>query len=218
MTWLLQDLEDNLFVSRQYGRPVDLEKYWFSHGGVAIQANLMDLAIDYLRRGEIERGLRALFNNIGASLYPDVRAFTEHPVVELGHGVGPFYKTPDETKSLVWLRAFMLHEHGDRLWIAPGAPRAWYAPGQHFGVEGAATFFGPVSYRVRAGEKQVEVEIVAPEPRPPAEIVLRLRRPDRAAIQEVTVDGQRHSDFDAQGETVRLAAPRGTIRVSARYA
>ena len=70
MTWVLKDLEDNLFVSREWGRPVDLERYWFSHGGVTIQANLMDLAIDYLRRGEVEHGLRALFNNFGASLYP----------------------------------------------------------------------------------------------------------------------------------------------------
>jgi hypothetical protein len=217
MTWLLQDLEDNLFVSRQWGRPVDLEKYWFSHGGVTIQANLMDLAIDYLRRGQIEHGLRALFNNVGASLYPDVRAFTEHPVTELGHGVGPFYKTPDEAKSLVWLRAFLLHEQGERLWLAPGAPRAWYAPGQHFGVDRAATFFGPVTYRVEAGRKQVDVEIAVPRRRPPAEILLRLRRPDHAPMQEVTVNGQPHADFDPQAEAVRLVAPQGVIHICARY-
>ncbi|MDI7276692.1 MAG: hypothetical protein QME94_11995, partial [Anaerolineae bacterium] len=86
VTWLLKDLEDNLFVSREWGRPVDLERRWFSHGGVTIQANLMDLAQDYLRRGQVEHAIRALFNNLGQQLYPDVRVFTEHPVVELGHG------------------------------------------------------------------------------------------------------------------------------------
>jgi len=52
---------------------------------------------------QIEHGLRALFNNLGASLWPDVLIFTEHPVVELGHGVGPFYETPDEAKVLGFL-------------------------------------------------------------------------------------------------------------------
>ena len=96
--------------------------------------------------------LRALFNNFGASLYPDVRAFTEHPVVELGHGVGPFYKPSDEAKSLVWLRAFLLHEEGETLHLALGAPRAWFVPGQSFGVRRMASFFGPVSYRVVSQE------------------------------------------------------------------
>ena len=134
MTWVLKDLEDNLFVSREWGRPVDLEKAWFSHGGVTIQPNLMDLSIDYLRRGQIKHALRALFNNFGASLFADVRTFTEHPVVELGHGVGPFYKSPDECKALIWLRHSLLHEEADTLHLAMGAPRAWFAPGESFGV------------------------------------------------------------------------------------
>ncbi len=82
MTWLLKDLEDNLFVTRSGVVSVRscctvrrvlfccyscgfsllcamcatprLDERWFSHGGVTIQASLMDLAIDYLRRGEIE--------------------------------------------------------------------------------------------------------------------------------------------------------------------
>ena len=103
MTWVLKDLEDNLFVSRDWGRPVDVERDWFSHGGVTIQANLMDLAIDYLRRGQIEHALRSLWNNVGSHLYPDVRVFTEHPVITLGHGLGPFYKSSDESKFLLWL-------------------------------------------------------------------------------------------------------------------
>ncbi|MFH1086352.1 MAG: hypothetical protein V1772_11400, partial [Chloroflexota bacterium] len=188
MTWLLKDLEDNLFVSREWGRPVDLDQSWFSQGGVAIQANLMDLAIDYLRRGQIEHGLRALFNNFAASLYPQVRAFTEHPVIALGHGVGPFYKSSDEAKALTWLRAFLVREEGNVLWIAPGAPRAWYAPGGSFGVRGVATFFGPLSYRIEAEREAVTAGIDAPMRTPPAELRLRVRRPDRASIRTVAVE------------------------------
>jgi hypothetical protein len=217
MTWLLQDLEDNLFVSREWGRPVDLEKYWFSHGGVTIQPNLMDLGIDYLRRGQIAHGLRALFNNYGSLLYPDVRVFAEHPVVELGHGVGPFYKTPDEAKALVWLRAFLLHEEGERLWLAPGAPRAWFADGQTFAISKLASHFGPVSYTVTAGPDRVVAHITAPQRRRPAELLLRVRRPGAAAIQRVLVNGKPHAAFDPAQETISLPTDEATLNVEVFY-
>ncbi len=149
MTWLIKDLEDNLFVTREWGRPVDLDECWFSHGGVTIQPNLMDLAIDYLRRGDTKHALRALYNNFGASLYADVRTFTEHPVTALGHGVGPFYKSSDESKALIWLRHMLLHEEGDTLHVALGTPEAYFNGGQPFGVEAMTTFFGAVSFEIR---------------------------------------------------------------------
>ncbi len=217
MTWVLKDLEDNLFVSREWGRPVDLERYWFSHGGVTIQANLMDLGIDYLRRGQIKHGLRSLFNNFGASLYPDVRVFTEHPVVELGHGVGPFYKTSDESKSLVWLRAFLLREEGDSLHLAMGAPRAWFAPGQSFGVRGMASFFGPVTYRVESGPSQVTIQVEVPKRRPPRELVVHLRRPEGQVMKSVKVNGKVHEGFDPTGEVVRVTAPSGDLAIKVDY-
>ena len=217
MTWLLKDLEDNLFVSREWGRPVDLERFWFSHGGVTIQANLMDSAIDYLRRAQVKHGLRALFNNVGASMYADVRCFTEHPVVELGHGVGPFYKSSDEAKALVWLRAFLIREVGDALHLAEGAPRAWFGPGQSFGLRAMASYFGPITYHVRSSAGAVSAEIVAPSRRVPGEIVLHLRLPDGKKIWSVTVNGAPHMDFDAAAEVVRIASPAGKLVVEAKY-
>ncbi len=217
VTWLLEDLEDNLFVSREWGRPVDRERFWFSHGGATIQPALTDLAIDYLRRDQIEHGLRALFNALASSLYPDVRAFTEHPVIELGHGVGPFYKSSDEAKWLTWLRAFLLREEGRALWLAPGAPRAWFAAGQSFGVQRAASYFGPVSYRVTCAESETAVEIEAAWRAAPDEIVLRLRRPDRAPMQRVTINGQPCATFDAGQELVRIAAPAARTSVRVEY-
>jgi hypothetical protein len=215
MTWVLKDLEDNLFVSRDWGRPVDMERHWFSHGGVTIQPNLQDLGIDYLRRGQVKHALRALFNNFGVSLYPDVRAFTEHPVVELGHGVGPFYKISDESKSLVWLREFLLHEEGDVLHLAMGAPRAWFEPGEAFGVREMASFFGPVTYRVESSASQVAIRVELDEHRAPSELVVHLRLPEGRVVQEVTVNGRAHADFGA--ETVRVASPGGALEIEALY-
>jgi hypothetical protein len=217
MTWVLKDLEDNLYVSRDWGRPVDLERYWFSHGGATIQANLTDLAIDYLRRGQVKHALRALFNNFGASLYPNVRVFTEHPVVELGHGVGPFYKTSDESKALVWLRAFLLHEDGDRLHLASGAPRAWFAPGESFGVRGMASFFGPVTYRVTSGPGQVTVQVEVPKRRPPQELIVHLRLLEGQVMKSVTVNGSAHKNFDPAGEVVRVTTPSGDLAITVDY-
>jgi len=217
MTWLLQDLEDNLFVSREWGRPVDLEKYWFSHGGVTIQPNLMDLGIDYLRRGQIAHGLRALFNNYGSLLYPDVRAFAEHPVAELGHGQGPFYKTPDEAKALVWLRAFLLHEEGERLWLAPGAPRAWFADGQTFAIRELASHFGPVSYSITASPDRVVARITAPQRQRPDELLLRVRRPGGGAIQRVLVNGKPHAALNPAQETISLPTDEALLEVEVFY-
>jgi hypothetical protein len=217
MTWVLQDLEDNLFVSREWGRPVDLERWWFSHGGVTIQPNLMDLGIDYLRRGQVKHALRALFNNFGVSLYRDVPVFAEHPVIDLGHGVGPFYKSSDESKALIWLRAFLIQEKGDELHLAMGAPRAWFAAGQSFGVRDMATCFGPLTYHVRAGPTSVTVEVVTPARRVPRALVVHLRRPEEETIQSVTVNGQPHTDLFA-AETVRITAPAGTLTIRADYA
>jgi hypothetical protein len=217
MTWALKDLEDNLFVSREWGRPVDVERHWFSHGGVTIQPNLMDLGIAYLRRGQVKHALRALYNNYAASLYPDVRVFAEHPVVELGHGVGPFYKTPDECKALVWLRAFLLREEGDSLHLAMGAPRAWFAPGQSFGVRGMASFFGPVTYRVQSGPSEITVRCALDEGRAPREVVAHLRRPGCQAIRRVTVDGAAHADLGAGGKVVRVTGLSGEVTIRAEY-
>lgn len=217
MTWVLKDLEDNLFVSREWGRPVDLERHWFSHGGVTIQPNLMDLGIDYLRRGQVKHALRALFNNYGTCLYPDVRVFAEHPVIELGHGVGPFYKTTDECKALLWLRAFLLREEGATLHLAMGAPRAWFAPGQSFGVRDMATHFGPLTYTIRSGPAEVSVCCTLAERRAPEAVVVHLRRPGEGAMQRVTVDGAAHSDFDPAGETVRVTNLSGQRVIQVTY-
>jgi hypothetical protein len=187
---------------------------------VTIQPNLQDLGIDYLRRGQVKHALRALFNNFGSSLYPDVRAFAEHPVVELGHGVGPFYKPSDEAKSLVWLRAFLLHEEGDTLHLAMGAPRAWFAGrqgdlSQSFGVSQMASFFGPVSYQVQSGARQTKIWVDLDERRAPHVLVVHVRRPDGRPIRGVTVNDRLHGEYAA--ESVRIVAPAPRLELCVRF-
>ncbi len=205
MTWILKDLEDNLFVSREWGRPVDLEKAWFSHGGVTIQPNLMDLSIDYLRRGQIKHALRALYNNYGASLFTDVRTFTEHPVVELGHGVGPFYKSPDESKALIWLRHSLLHEEANTLHLAMGAPRAWFAPGASFGVRKMATLLGAISYEIINTPSLTTVHITLAEDHHLNKLIIHMRLPEGKRMHAVMCNGKPFVFFDAGDETVTIS-------------
>ena len=161
--------------------------------------------------------MRATFNNFGSELYPDVRTFTEHPVTELGHGVGPFYKSPDESKALVWLRHHLLHEDGDALHLAMGAPRAWFVAGQCFGVREMATFFGPVTYRVHAGASEVTVEIELSDTRLSQRLLVHIRRPEGQRIRAVTVNGQPHTDFDPNAGIIRLVRPTCRLFVSVQY-
>lgn len=217
MTWVLKDLEDNLFVSRHWGRPVNVEKDWFSLGGITIQPNLMDLGIDYLRRGQVKHAIRALFNNFGTSLYSDVRTFTEHPVVEPGHGVGPFYKSPDESKALVWLRHFLLHEQGNSLHLAMGAPRAWFTPGESFEVRNMATLLGAVSYHVHTLPSTVEIEIKLAENHRIDQLIVHLRLPENNLLQSAIVNRQSYLDFHAEKECISFDSPPNNLSIIATY-
>jgi len=218
-TWILKDLEDNIFVTREFGRPVDLEKYWFSHGGVAIQANLLDNGVVYLKRDQIEHAIRCLYNNLGASLYPDVRVFAEHPVVELGHGFGPFYKAPDECEFLNWLRTFLLYEEGSKLFLAMGTPRKWLRDGKAINVEKAATYFANLSYKIdsRVSSGEIEATLNPPKRNSPGEVVIRFRHPDKKPMREVLVNGAKHQDYNVNQETVRLTKLSDEMRIVVRY-
>ncbi len=218
-TWILEDLEDNIFITREFGRPVDIEKYWFSHGGVAIQANLLDNAMIYLKRDQIEHAIRCLYNNLGASLYPDVKVFTEHPVIELGHGVGPFYKTPDECKFLNWLRMFLIYEEENKLFLAMGTPRKWLKDGKAITVERAATYFGTLGYKLHSRVSSGEIEAVLKPPKCNSlkEVVIRFRHPEKKLMREVIVNGVRHQDYDVDKETVRLTKLSDNMRVVVKY-
>lgn len=215
ITWILKDLEDNLFSSLEWGHVIDVENEWFSQGGFTIQPNLMDLGIDYLRRGEIKHALRALLNNIAASLYPDVRAFAEHAVYELGQGVGPFYKSSDEAKAMLWLRDFLLREDGGTLHLAQGVPRAWFQPGEVFGVENAATFFGQVSYQIQAAEGGCTARIELNNERAPEWLLIHLRPVKR--IKLVILNGVHLDGFAPGDEIVEISTPPAQIILEAKY-
>ena len=102
--WIIEDYEDNLFLSPQYGYPApDFERQWFSWGGFSMQPNLLIFPMLYLWRDEPKHFLRGYFNPFAAAFYPDTVLLTEH-AFRPGRLGGDHFKTSDEAHSTWWLR------------------------------------------------------------------------------------------------------------------
>ena len=210
--WILQDYEDNLFMS-----PMSFsvaEQDWFSRGGITLQPNLVNTAVTYMRRGQTPLALRAFYNAFAASYYPDVNAFTEW-VPSFGKSGGPFFKTSDEAGFLTWLRLLLLREEGDRLYIASSAPRRWFRTGEQIEVADAATLFGRMGFRIdsHAADGYADAILDIPEAFGAREILLRIRHPEGKAISRAELDGVPHRAFDTRTEFVSLPVKAGRRRV-----
>jgi len=216
--WILRDTEDNVFISADRGRKLtDFDKQWFSWGGITLQSNLLPNPLIYLRRNQPKHALRAFWNSLAANVYEDVRVFAEHPIEAYGIGLGPFYKSPDESAFIVWLRHLLVMESGDELDLLAGVPAGWLAKGQVVTVRGAATWFGPMDIETRSepDPRRVLVRLAAPERNPPKCIRLHIRVP--APIGAVTVNGQRLSTFDPGSGIITLPGNVGRADVVISY-
>lgn len=208
--WILRDSEDNVFISEERGRSLtDFERQWFSWGGITIQSNLLPNPLIYLRRGQREHAIRAFYNSLAANVFEDVRTFTEHPVEAYGLGQGPFFKSPDESAFIVWMRHLLICEKGEDLWLLAGAPSGWLQSGNTIHVQRAATWFGPMDLNIQSSEAppQITCQIAGPTRNPPRSIRLDVGRPVRA----VTIDGEPDSTFDPAKGIIHL--PGGLPRV-----
>ena len=218
-TWILRDQEDNLFLSRDYGRAVDREKYWFSRGGMTIQSNLLFNDLIYLQRGDGERAIRGLFNNFAQNLYRDVNCFSEHPITDFGKGFGPFFKTPDEAQFINNLRNHLVREEGNALYLLQGAARDWFTPGQAIRFSGMATFFGKVGLSLHTAEdgREIRASINAQWRDAPAALMLYLRRPDGMLPKQVLRNGIALPPQAMCGDAVKLTDLTAQMEVVIRY-
>ena len=208
-TWIIKDFEDNLYISEQYGYNLtgeDFERYWFSRGGISMQANLLCNPLPYLLRDEPKHFLRGYFNAFAVSYWPDTRMMTEHALPNIGDWRGDHYKSSDESNSTYWLRMMFIQERGDELWLGAAIPRYWLADGQKCGIENAATYFGPMSVRweSHAADGRIEIILHPPRQNPPRKIYVRFRHPDGRRITRCEVNGKPYTNFDRSRQWVVL--------------
>ena len=220
--WIVQDYEDNLYISEQFGYDMkgeEFERWWFSRGGISMQANLLHNPIVYLLRDEPKHFLRAYFNAFAASYFPDTRMMTEHALPNVGDWRGDHYKSSDEANSTYWLRCMFVQERGDDLLLGAAVPTYWLADGKEIGIENAHTHFGPmsISMRSRVAAGEIEMKIDPPKRNPPKRLVARFRHPEGKPIKSVTVNGKPHEDFDPTTQAVMLSGVSEATTILARF-
>jgi hypothetical protein len=214
--WILKDYEDNLFLSNQYGYMLDdFDKYWFGRGGMSMQACLLLDVEPYLARDNVKNALRAMFNAIAVSHFPDVHMNTEHALPEMGDWRGDHFKSSDESNACGWLRQIFVREENDQLLLGQAVPREWLKPGQKCGLQNARTYFGPMSILYTGGEHQITAQIDPPQRNPPKQIRLRFRTPDEQPIRSVALNGKPWKKFHE--DWVEFPTTSHSSTVSIRY-
>jgi hypothetical protein len=210
--WIINDYEDNLYLSNQYGYTLDdFDQNWFSRGGMSMQACLLLDAEPYLFRDDVKHALRAIFNAIAVSHFPDVHMNTEHALPAMDDWRGDHFKSSDEANACGWLRYLFLREQGDTLLVGQAVPEEWLRPGRTCGIERAATHFGQASviYEARGGE--ILTHLAGPTRNPPAKILLRFRSPSGQPVEDLTVNGKKWKNF--RGDWVELPGNIGKTEI-----
>lgn len=217
--WVLDDWEDNVTLTSGMGMNVHGntdDKYWFSQGGMVFQANLQNPILVYLKRHETPAAIRGVFNNFAACLYPDAVAFTEE-YRAWSHASGPFYKIPDEAKFTNRVRDTLVLEDGDTLYLGGGLPRRWLESVEGVRADRLSTYFGDVSFHMRAaGQGVVEATVQLPTLRPAKTVWLVARTPGRK-IESVTIDGKNWTRINAALEAIELPVSKAKLEIRIRY-
>jgi len=223
ITWMLDDLEDNIFFSEQSGYNVEnVDQNWFEKGAVTLQPCLVDTPTIYMARDEIQAALRSFWNTYALSVYTDVHCFAEW-ARRFGEGAGPVYKTADESRWVMWLRQLLVWEDGDKLWLGRAMPRYWLENGKTVRVRNACTFFGNVNMEIRSeiDRGRIVATIDVPTRNPASEVWLRLRHPTGQVPKRVFINDRAVKEDQLMGENIRLA-PGGaetgaTMKIVAEY-
>ena len=223
VTWILNTLEDRIFMSEESGfgpddRLTDPKAQFFSWGGFNPQPNLLDTSIAYLKRNQPANFLRAFYNTYAGSVYRDMECFAEW-VPSFGQGGGPLYKTPDESKFIQWMRQMLVLEMGGDLYIGRGVPRAWMTDGKKIEFRHAATHFGPMDLKIvsHAADGEIVADVNLPSRRPAKSAHVTLRHPEGKPIASVKVNGKVWTDFDPATGEIHLPGHSGKVRIVARY-
>lgn len=218
--WIMQDYEDNRYLSDQFGYQTPyFDRDWFSIGGFSQQPSLLCSPTPYIQRDEPEHYLRAYFNAFAAGYFPERKMLTEHPLPNLGDIRGDHFKSSDEAMNCSWIRWMFIWDEGSDLHLGRVMPRYWLADGKTVRIERAATHFGPMSMSMtsHADTGSIEMTIDPPTRNQPKAIYARFRHPDGKSMNRVTVNGKPWDKFDPAKEWVVLPPLKEKTVVVAYY-
>jgi len=218
--WILDDYQDNRYMSPPFGYAMDREKQtWFDRGGFCPQSNLLAGLLPHLDRDEAEVYMWMFFNAWCSCYREQINAMVEHAMPTLGYSNLAHPKTSDEANAVAWLRYMFVRAQGDALHLGRAIPRAWFKEKEPIWLKGAATPFGKVSvrYECEASGKQIVLSAGLSLRRQPAKIVAHFRHPDKQPVRSVTVNGRRIKSFDPRTGQVDLTGMSGKLRVEARF-
>ncbi len=190
-TAMLHDHEDNLF---------------FRQWGMANEPVYNQQATVYLLRDEPKAVIRAFYSMMAC-------AFSHHQLTPLEHrwAWGQYYMPPSTDGAWFELYRNMLIQErdDDSLILLQASPRKWLEQGKTITVEGAPTYYGPLSMEVRseAESRVIRANIGMPQRRSPEVLLVRFRHPTAKPMKSVRVDGENWTDFDVEKEWVRIANP-----------
>lgn len=103
------------------------------------------------------------------------------------------------------LRALLVYEDDDLLVLAAGVPQAWFDTGDAIGIRNAPTYFGTLSYTIRARDDEVRIELDAPFTDEDCEIQIALP----TGSYELADDSDLVRSIDEK--QIRLRSGNGTI-------
>jgi hypothetical protein len=128
-------------------------------------------------------------------------------------------KTFEEAAFLERVRAMLVMEDGNDLWLARATPRAWLEQGKKIAIRGAPTWFGTVAYEIVSDvdHGKITAAVEMPSRNPPRTVRLRFRHPQAASIKSVTINGKPWHAVDKDKETILVEGVGGKTMVVADY-
>ena len=94
------------------------------------------------------------------------------------------YCVPAQLTTPLMVKWMLVSEERDaeRVWLCKAAPQRWFEPGEYIEVRNAPTRWGKISFRIDSYDDRVEAQVIPPDGFQ-GEVVLRIRRADRAPVE-----------------------------------
>lgn len=162
----------------------------------------------HLVRGDTKPFIKAWYNTMAAMADRDTYTFIEH-----FFGASP-HKTHEEAWFLMETRWMLYLEQGRTLHLLAGVPRAYLESGKQVQVTNAASYFGPLSFKVASDTDHgvIHASVECPGPHRPDRLQVRIPHPQHRPPVSVT-----GGTYDPATEIVTISPFTGRATVELKY-